>query len=107
MNVLPGIFESSIGFHRDLLTRLEKERAEIDSRISEVRDHITRLELEAKKTSRLPNRNGAIRRRKGENARAIADLFTDDMIALTKQEIADKAGVPFTSVIRVLEKAGD
>jgi hypothetical protein len=101
------LFDESAIFLRELRERLEKECAAMQKRIADVKIHIEELETASRKADRLADRsNGKVRSRKGENARAVAALFAKPDVALTKQEIADRSKIPFTSVLRVLAKDG-
>src|SRR5205807_281695 len=97
----PDLLEATVRHLRELLSKLEADRVTLDAHISEVRSHIAQLEDEGSVGT-----NGVHRRaRKGENARAVADLYdaTPDG-AWTKQEIAEKTGLPFSSVQAILGK---
>src|SRR5579859_3233503 len=97
------LLEEAIRNTEDLLQHLESERSTIDKRITDVRESLARLM--AAKTS--PQNGQAVsqgRRRKGENTRTVLALFDKDpAAALTKQEIADRAQIAFSSVQSVLD----
>jgi hypothetical protein len=98
------LLEPTIRYLRDLQAKLEAERSNIDKQLTEVREHIRKLETEVDKDANLANGKPS-RRRKGENSRAIAKVFDDHPSgAFTKQEIADKTRLPFSSVQAVLDK---
>ena len=103
--ISPDLLDEAIRTTEELLDRLERERSGIDKRMTEIREHLRKL-LDQK--SGQQSGNGALtgkRRRKGENARTILALYErDPNAALTKQEIADRTGLPFSSVQAILDK---
>lgn len=101
-----NLLESTIANLRDLLGRLETEVTDRQERMLAVRGDIRDLESQLRRVAA----NGAVpktRRRKGENARAVAALFdANPNAALSKQEIADRTGISWSSVQAVLKKGG-
>lgn len=103
MTAASSLLESSLPLHRDLLERLRKDREDLDARISQVTEIIQRLETEARKAARDTNGKPP-RRARGENAKLVAALFTTPSTALSMKEIAERTGMSFSSVQRVLKE---
>lgn len=100
--ILPNLVEPAIRHLQELLSRLEEERSALEAKINEVTSTLQSFALYRQHSSLAPNGE---RHRKGENARTIAALFdAEPGAAWTKQEIADRAGLPFSSVQAILGK---
>jgi hypothetical protein len=90
----PALIETTTTNLRDLLKRLEEDKANLENRIAEVKDTIARLDRQLRSTSQ-PDRT---RRRKGENLRLILSLYEEDPEAsFSIQEMAEKAHLPVSS----------
>jgi hypothetical protein len=101
----PDLLDEAIRNDKDLLERLERERSCIDKRIGEVKEHLSQLLAVKNQSANQGNGSAPTRRRKGENSRAIHALFdAEPNAALTKQEISDRTGLPFSSVQAVLDR---
>jgi hypothetical protein len=90
---------------KELLERLERERSCIDKRIAELKEHIARLGIVRDDQTTNNGVSGSGRRRKGENMRTVLALYErEPEAALTKQEIATRTGLSFSSVQSVLDR---
>jgi hypothetical protein len=89
-----ALIEATTANLRDLLKRLEDDKANLENRIAEVKDTIARFDRQLRATSQ-PDRT---RRRKGENLRLILGLYDDDPDArFSIQEMAERARLPVSS----------
>ena len=98
------LLEWTIGNLRELLRRLENDQAELNRQVTELRTNIHRLEAQRRNSAPgLPHD----RQRKGENLQRIRQaLAADPDIGLSMQQIAEKTGLPVSSVHAVLKRPG-
>ena len=101
----PDLLEEAIRSAKELLDRLEREQSGLCNRIAEVKEHLSKLTAAKQQPAQSVNGDTSTRRRKGENRKAIHALYeTRPHAALTKQQIAEQTGLPFSSVQAVLER---
>lgn len=102
------ILDESIRTTQELLERLERDRSDIDKRLTELREQLATFRAAKECDPPAPRTAPAKgRRRKGENRRAIDAIYDANPAAgLTKQEIAEKTKLPFSSVQAVLDRDG-
>lgn len=102
----PELIEATVADLRDVIGRLVAERADIDSRLDELKTRCRDWEHILTKAGQ----NGHVRKRarKGENDRKIAKIYEEHPgQGFTLPELTAETGISWSSVRNVVNKNGD